>query len=284
MPGLSYLISKWWKQIITVVLVSLITAAVISILLPKKYLSVATALPANSTTADKARIFNENIEALYSTLGNADELDRIVGTGQLDTLYLAATDLFDLAAHYKVSEAGPARRRMKAAYQLKKNSTVFKSGYGELKVKVWDKDKILAAQLANTIMDKIQAIHSDLNNINNQSIVAALSVASQTARAQLDSINGFINTHKTEERSVDQAIAQKQSLSERVQQYDKMIAEYQLMTATRPPALLIVERARAASWHDTPRLLVNLLATAFLSLVFAVLLALVLEKNQLRRA
>src|SRR5574338_903896 len=110
MPDFFYLLSKWWKQILIVVLLSIITVGVIIFLQPSKYLSVATAVPASGIASDKSRIFSENIEALYSNLGTSDELDVMVGTGQLDTIYLAFTDQFNLYDHYKIQdEKGKAR-------------------------------------------------------------------------------------------------------------------------------------------------------------------------------
>ena len=60
--------------------ISVAVVAAILLLQPKLYLSEATALRASSYTTDKASVFNRNIEALYSTLGSADDLDMIIGT------------------------------------------------------------------------------------------------------------------------------------------------------------------------------------------------------------
>jgi hypothetical protein len=268
MPDLFYLISRWWKQILAVVLLSLIAAGVTNSLQRKKYLSVATALPASSYSADKARVFNENIEALYTVLGTSDELDMITGTGQLDTVYLAVTDEYNLFDHYHVSEKGNAARN-KAALLLKKNTRVMKSEYGELKVKVWNTDEDLAPQLANSIMSKIQQMHSDLQNATNQSTLVSLRSGKIKIKSQLDSLD----------RSVNMAI-DKKNLEDQLQQYEKLIGEYQLMVDSKPPSLLIVEKARKAAWPDKTRFWPLMLVTGFLSLLFGMLLALMLEKRK----
>lgn len=264
MPGIFYLLSKWWKQVTALVLVSLLAAGIITILLPKKYVSAATALPANSYLSDRSKIFNENIEALYSVMGTADELDMIIGTGQLDTIYLSVADQFNLPAHYKISEKGEAARN-KACFLLKTNTRVKKTEYGELKIQVWDTDKLLSAQFANAVMDKIQGMHSDLQNSSNYSTLNSLLAAREKIKSQSDS------AHST------------QMITARLQQYEKLIGEYQLMVDTKPAALLIVERARPASFADSPNLLQVLLVTGFFSLLFGILLALVLEKKKSRR-
>src|SRR5579885_485867 len=128
MPDFFYLLSKWWKQILAVVILSVITAGIIVFLQPPKFLSVATAVPASGIASDKSRIFSENIEALYSNLGSTDELEVMVGTGQLDTIYLAVTDQFNLYDHYKIHDQ-KEKARLKSAEWLKCNTEVQKSGY-----------------------------------------------------------------------------------------------------------------------------------------------------------
>lgn len=83
----------------------------------KKYLSVATAVPASTFASDKGKIFNENIQELYSTLGTPDDLDAVSGLGTLDTLYLTICDKLSLPQYYHTN--GTASRQ-DAADRLKK--------------------------------------------------------------------------------------------------------------------------------------------------------------------
>ena len=94
MPDLITVFSKRWKLIAGLTLLSVLIAFVVCLISPKKYLSTATALPANTLIADKARIFNNNIEALYSDFGATDELDKLEGTAALDTIFIAAAEKF----------------------------------------------------------------------------------------------------------------------------------------------------------------------------------------------
>lgn len=261
MPDLFDLIRRWWKQVFAVVLLSLLAVGVITFLKPHQYLSVATSVPASSFSADKSKIFNENIQDLYSTFGTADDLDMIVGTAKLDTVYLAVTDRFNLFNHYKISEKGNAAR-IKAASQLKKNSKVMKSEYGELKVKVWDTDKELAPQLANEIMDMLQSIHQNLQSAGNEATLKGLMSGKQKIQAQLDTTT--INS----------------SLQGQLLQYEKLIGEYQLMVDSKPPSLIIVEKAKPAEWPDRPRRMQIMIATAVLSLLFALFAALIMERRK----
>lgn len=267
MPDLFDLISRWWKQIAAVILLSLLAVGTITFLKPRQYLSVATAIPASTFAADKGKVFNENIQALYSTLGTPDDLDRIVGTASLDTVYLAVARQFNLYDHYKIKGEGLTER---AAARLKAASKVMKSEYGELKIKVWDTDPNLAPQLANAIFDQLQLIHQGLQSAGNETTLRGLIAGKQKLQTAIDSMAAS----PSEKRNVLQLQAQ---------QYEKLIGEYQLMIDTKPPVLILVEKAKASSRPDKPERVRIMTATAILSLLFALLAALVMDKGKTAR-
>lgn len=279
MPDIFYLVSKWWKQILSVVLLSLAIAIVVLYLLPKRYASVATALPASTYASDKAGVFNNNIQILYPTLGTPDDLDMIVGTAQLDTAYIAVVEQFDLVAYYKVREQSDAAIR-KAASLLKKNTRVIKSEYNELKVKTWDRDRTMAPKFANAIMHKLQSIHQDVQNSNNVSMVKSLEAGREKLKADIDSISNYLKKALVDEDTAGSYYVRKKILIDQLQQYEKLIIEYQLLIDKKPPVLVIVEQARIADWPDKPAKWPILAGTFVLSLLFALLLVLLLEKRK----
>ena len=270
MPDIFDLIARWWKRILTVILLSLLAVGILTFLKPRQYLSVTTAVPASSFASDKGKIFNENIRELYSTLGTPDDLDMILGTAKLDTVYLFVADQFNLFDHYKMKEKGAAART-KAASLLRKYTKVMKSEYGELKVKVWDTDKNLAPQLANAIMTRLQAIHADLQSAGNEAALHGLQTGKKKIQLQSDSISGIGET----------VIERKKVLQAQEQKYEKLISEYQLMVDSKPPVLIIVEMAKPSAWPDRPRRMQIMIATADLSFLFALLAALILERRKI---
>jgi hypothetical protein len=269
MPDIFDLIARWWKRMLAVMVLSLLTVGIITFLKPRQYLSVATAIPASSFASDKAKIFNENVQALYSTLGTPDDLDMILGTANLDTVYLFVTDQFNLFDHYKMKEQGAAAR-IKAALLLKKNTKVMKSEYGGLKVKVWDTDKNLAPQLANAIINKLDAIHADLQSAGNAAALKGLKAGKMKIQIQLDSIAGIS----------EPIMERKKELQEQGRQYEKLISEYQVMVDSKPPVLVVVEKAKSSERPDRPRRMQIMFATAVLGFLFAFLMALVMERKK----
>jgi uncharacterized protein involved in exopolysaccharide biosynthesis len=117
MPDLVDIFVRWWKKILFIIIASLLLAAIFVLKKPKKYLSVATAVPASAFASDKGKIFNENIQELYSALGTPDDLDAVSGLGTLDTLYLTICDKLSLPQYYHTN--GTAARQ-DAADRLKK--------------------------------------------------------------------------------------------------------------------------------------------------------------------
>jgi uncharacterized protein involved in exopolysaccharide biosynthesis len=265
MPDIFDLMMKWWKQILAVMILTLLAVGIITFMKPRQYLAVATAIPTSSYASDKSKIFNRNLQTLYSELGTPDDLDVILGTAQLDTVYLALTDQFNLFDHYKI-KGNPEQMRTWAAAKLKKNTRVYKSGYGELKVKIWDTDKNLAPELANGMMQIIQAIQTDARNSGNKTILQALKDGKKKLLAGADSLSGTVAG----------------SRDSQLLQYDQLINEYQLMTDSKSPALVIVENARRPESPDRPKRIQIMIAALVLSFLISVLVALVLERRKIK--
>jgi capsular polysaccharide biosynthesis protein len=277
MPDLLHVFAKKWKLIFTITLLATVIATVAALFSPTRFMSVATALPANSMVADKARIFNQNIEALYSDFGTPDELDRLEGTAVLDTIFIATSNEMKLAEHYSIEASGEGP--YKAALELKKNTKINRSGYGELKVKVWDADRNMAAGLANHLLQKLQELHQHLQNESNVLVLAKLKedyIAKQKEYyTTADSANAAASAPKKELFS-----RKSTALADQLQQYEKMIDQYQLAINTNAPVLLVVENARPPLWPDKPKILPTVLLAFFAGLLFSFLVALFLDSRK----
>jgi uncharacterized protein involved in exopolysaccharide biosynthesis len=265
MPDIFDLISRWWKQVVLVIFLSMLAVGIVIYTRPSQYLSTATAVPTTSYASDKSKIFNQNLQTLYSELGTADDLDMILGVAQLDTVYLSVSDSFNLYDHYKI-KGTQQEKRIQSSWRLRKNSRVIKSDYGELKIKVWDTDKQLAAQLANAIMHVVQEIQSDARNSGNRNILIALKNGRQKLLLHSDSLTGN-GPGQTDPNP-------------QVARYDQLINEYSLMVESRTPALVIIEEARPSLYPSRPRRMQVMLATFGLSFLFSLLAALSLDKRK----
>jgi uncharacterized protein involved in exopolysaccharide biosynthesis len=278
MPDLFDLMWRWRKQILLLVFTTCIVTTVVVFLVPKRFVSVATALPASSYATDKTSVFSQNLQTLYATIGLPDDLDKIVGTAHLDTAYRYVIAQLDLTDHFGLNKSD-VNAIAKAGLILKKHTRVIKSDYGELKVKVWDVDRDLAPRLANAIMEKLQRIHQDVQTMNNSTMLAKINEEYLKKKIDYekltDSLSDAGNTP-----AADLLNAQKFSLLQQVQEYEKLLNQYKLMVEARPQALIIVERATPAVSPDQPKPLQAIIAATVLSLIFGLLTALILDKRK----
>jgi uncharacterized protein involved in exopolysaccharide biosynthesis len=282
MPDLLDLFFRWWKRILLLVIIAVIIATVTIFFVPKKYLGVTTALPAPAYASDKTAVFGQNLQELYSALGTPDELDNIVGTAHLDTVYIAVAVKLNLQDHYGFG-GSDFESRQKSAWLLKKRTRVIKTDYGELQVKTWDTDKSFAAVMANAIMEQLQQIYQDIQTANNEIILSKLSSELENSKGEYQKLHDSIS-HVDATSATSQLLSARQtSLLQQVQEYEKILNQYKLMVDARPHALIIVEKARPALKVDEPKTAQVIALTAVLSLFFGLLAAVILERRSVRK-
>ena len=280
MPDLFDLFFRWWKQIFSLVIMAVVATAAIVFFIPKKYLGVATALPAPAYAADKAGVFGQNMQELYSALGSPDDLDKVLGTAHLDTAYKAVAGQFNLGEHYSIKKDDAYLQ--KAASLLKKRTRVIKTDYGELQVKVWDVDRDLAASMANAIMEKLQQIHQDVQTANNTLMFSKIRDEYVEKKADYQKLLDSLQ-HTDPGTATELLNVQKSSALQQMQEYEKLLNQYKLMVDAKPQALIIVERASPALKADEPKIPQTIIAAAVLRFFSALLTALVLERRRLMR-
>jgi len=281
MPDLFDVIARWWKRILALVLITTVVAALIALIIPKKYLGVATALPASAYSQDKTSVFSQNMQSLYSALGTPDDLDMIVGTAHLDTVYRAVSEQLNLTEHYDMNK-NDQQALAKTAHLLKEESRVLKSDYGELKVKVWDRDARWAANLANAIMGKLQQIHQDVQITNNATMLARINAEYNQKKAEYQMLADSLQ--HANQGSAELLNVQKGSLLQQMVEYEKLLDQYKLMVNAKPQALIVVENATPALKPDLPRPFLVIIGAAVLSLFFGLMAALVLERRRILKS
>jgi hypothetical protein len=156
----------------------------------------------------------------------------------------------DLSNHFGLDKTD-ANAISKAASILKKHTRVMKSEYGELKVKVWDVEKDVAANVANAIMEKLQQMHQDIQMANNSVMLSKINEEYLKKKIDYEKLVDSLNAG---EASVTDLLAiQKSSLLQQIQEYEKLLNQYKLMIDARPQALIIIEKATPAIAPDQPK-------------------------------
>lgn len=273
-------IKKTKQQIIVFVFACVVVATIIVYLLPKYYNSTAVVVAANPALTDKARILNENIQGLYSSYGNNEDLDRMYGIANLDTTFKILVDEFNLVKYYQLQNANTNLNRTKAVLMLKEDIEILKSDVSQLKINVWHKNNITAAAIANRMVSIIEQQQKCIwkNNylITNKNLNTAIAKMEEQVNSLIDSIK-INQANPVKKILFNNTIA---TLLQQIQQYKKTADEYELAATNNTPTLYILEDAVPSSKPNKPNKIAILITTIIASACFGLLASLVYHQKK----
>ena len=275
-------IARRFKIITAFVAVVVAATAVLVFFLPQFYSSTTIAVAANPTLADKARLFNPNIEGLYSSFGTSDDLDRLYGIARLDTIYGSLVDQFDLVSYYKAKGSTAAKARRNAILQLQDDITVEKNELNQISITVWNKDPQWAANIANTMMSMVEGKVQTIWQAGYSKALNQFDTAINRLQQEFDSMGLRGETLLKMPGSPvnnDFLLNQRAEILQQLKEYRRIRGEFRVAQANTSPALIVLEAASAAPKPGKPKKLVLLLAAFLLSSFFGVLAALVYDRK-----
>ena len=130
--------------------------------------------------------------------------------------------------------------------------------------------------MANSFMNKLQALHQHLQNENNLTVLQRLKEA-YASKEKL--FNNYSDSVVKTGAAQELMAAQKATILEQLKQYQLAMDQYELAIKTNPPVLLSVEKARPAVWSDRPKIFQILVLTAIAAFLFSFLLAVSFESR-----
>lgn len=272
-------LQKRWKTILWFVIVTVVVSAVTVFLVPKYYKSGSLLVSANPALADKARMFNNQIQGLYSYFGSGDDLDRINAVADMDTTYQQLVDEFDLIGYYQLKDDSLALLRRNAMLHLRKDLTIQKTEQAQLKIICWTKDKELSSKLVNRMVAIVQETETAIWQKNYQQSVEQLNQSITHREAEYQLLSDSIS--KTSGGKHELGMAKLQTLLEQIKQYRKTSDEFALAAATRPAAFYVMENAVPAAKAERPDKLGIILASLIAGFIFSCLLMLVSDRKMM---
>lgn len=247
-------------------------AAFTVLAVPSYYGSKTTVVSANTLLADKGRMFNGNIQHLYSYFGSGDDLDRIVGVGETDASFRKLVQEFSLTGYYHITGDSTIVQEEKAVKELRNDLRFVKNENAQLEIRVWMKDKQLAANIANRMVSLIEETEKGIwrNNYgqSQEKLTTAIAAMEQQYRSLADSLPKPVGAGK---ELLDTRL---QTLLEQIKQYRKTADEYTAAAENIPAALYVLEPAIPAAYAQRPDKPAVIAATAIASFLFGVLLVL----------
>jgi len=185
--GVVETIFKWKKIILITCLVTAVGTAIITLLLPVYYKSTTIFYAASPDLAIPETIFGTSTQApnYYGTENDMDRLLSIANSGELATFMI---DSFNLYEHYDIdsrSPLGPYSIRLKFA----KYFDVVKTKYDAIELSVEDRDKELAARMANAARERINYLGQKLIKDSQAKIITTYEDNIRQKESDLHSLN-----------------------------------------------------------------------------------------------
>lgn len=267
------------KLIIGFVIISLVITSITLFIVPKYYRSTSVVVAANPALADKARLFNTNIEGLYSNYGSSDDLDRIYGIANLDTTFKTIIREFNLIQYYKLKEDSADLNERKALLYLRDDLILQKTELNQLKIMVLTKDKILSAKIVNRVVSFVHEILQNVWRKSYQSSLKHLQYSITLFEKEYKNLSDSILNNSTNNTIVQLLSNKKYVILDQINEYQKAANEFALAIQNNPPALIEIEKGYPSAKADKPKKLEVLTAAFFISFIFACLLVLFYKRK-----
>ncbi len=271
-------LQKRWKFILLVVTASAVAATVTVFMMPRYFRSHATVVSANPALADKARLFNNNVQILYSYFGTGDDLDRIYGIADMGSTYAKLVDEFSLVDYYQLKDDSLPTLKSKAARRLRKDMDVTKTEQNQLQLIAWTKNNQLSANLVNRMVAIMQETEANLWQKNYQDAQEKLNSSILSMEKEYQSLADSLSIMRSGKQQL--AVMQMQTLSEQIKEYRRSADEFKLAAQTPPPALYVLEPAMPAAIAERPDKPVIILSACLLAFIFSSILVLVNDRKQ----
>lgn len=269
---LSAVILNRWKFILVFTIGSIVLTAGALVFIPPKYTAISKILPGNAVLADKARLFNADLQHLYSFFGTGDDLDRLMSMTSMDTSLKQVIRQFHLIDYYQVKDKDPGMLMYKTIRRFKKDLALVKTVNNELELTCAHTNKDTAAAIVNFMVEQTAAKMQSIWKQQYAKIGAALDSSLANLTIQYNTLAA--NTNNTD------AIAKTKmsALLTQIEQFNKLSIETQMAANTTPAAIIILEKATPPAKISWPDKSVVLPIAALLGCLFSILLVLVNSK------
>ncbi len=182
---------NWRRPIVTVCLIAGLGSAAVSLLLPNYYRATTTFLASSPDQAKPEVVFFRS-GARSEYYGNANDIDRLLTIAESNDLVEFLIDSLNLYDHYRINpehERAPFRVKEKffGLYKVKKTRR------DAIELAIEDKDRQLAAKMANTAREKIDDLAQELIKKGQSQVIETLQKEIQEKEANLQFLGDTLN-------------------------------------------------------------------------------------------
>ena len=249
---------KWFKPIVTISVLAVVGAFIITIpsldIVPPKYESTTVIFPANLALLDRPYVFESSaaVDVEVDQFGDKHDVDRLVAIAQSSQVMVHAILKFNLIEHYGLNKESVEFPMSSAISKFNKNYEAYKNQFESVEIHVKDKDNVLAADIANEIVVKVDEINKQMLNSGREKMICVLEKHLEAKKAVTDELMAKIEQAQNE--SQKKALEIKQIIAtEQLMQYSNILDQYKLITTEDISTLHVMERAYPVEEEDSKR-------------------------------
>ena len=166
--GLGPIISRWKYFVAGAVVLAAIVSIIVALLLPNVYRSTAIFIPTNPQTTDPDRLVDGGKLELS---GRAEDLDRAITIGESQPVAELVIKKFDVHTHYEAGAPGTDAIDSYVLSEFSGNLDIVHNERDAIELRFTDKDKKLAAAVANALVHAIDSVNQQLTLENRRTVL-----------------------------------------------------------------------------------------------------------------
>ncbi len=166
--GLGPIINRWKSLVAGAVVLAALVSVVVVLLLPNIYKSTAIFIPTNPQAADPDRLVDGGKLELG---GRTEDLDRAITIGESQPVAELIIRRFHLHKHYKAGKPGDDAADNSVLSEFSSNLDIVHNERDAIELTFMDRDKHLAAQIANTMVQVIDSVNQQLTLENRRQVL-----------------------------------------------------------------------------------------------------------------
>lgn len=182
------LLFVWRKRKIIIILtgIAFVASIVISLFITPQYKSTAIVFPTATSTVSFSE--QRNAKASSMDFGEEDQAEQLLQILQSSRIRNRIVERFDLFNHYEI-DAKDENRYFKLGQEYNSHIQFSRTKYGSISIDVLDKDPVLAAEIANKIVDLIDTVK---NNMVKERTIPAFEINRRKREMLETEINGIL--------------------------------------------------------------------------------------------
>lgn len=147
------------KTLMIITSIAMVVAVIISVLLTPIFKSTAIVFPTATSTVSFSE--QRNAKASAMDFGEEEQAEQMLQILQSSRIRNRIVAQYDLLNHYEIKKDDP-NKNFKLGKAWSNHIVFARTKYGSIQIDVFDKDPILAADMANRIVDLIDTVKNEM--------------------------------------------------------------------------------------------------------------------------